>query len=572
MTESLLVQIGDHVKRFADTMSNVLLLDVDIADQNLLRIAGTGKFDLNIDKPFVNEGNAFREVIRSKNTFFVENAQTHEICRDCKNIDICGDNCELSHPILHKDEVIGVISISSSNHSQKQQILENLDQYTSFLENMAGLISGKASEFVGYKEISSILDILCRLLDLIDDGVIILDQEDNIAYINEKTEVLFGHNLGQIKYLQKINQISFRKAGKNNETELNFKIKGKTLKLLGEHFPIDIDNKEMKIFIFQDMKLKRQKLVQTNTMEEYTFDYLIGTSENLMAVIKQCNILAVNNNNLLIYGETGTGKEMFARAIHRNSDRKNKPFVVVTCTGASESALESEIFGVNQASTELDKLSIATDGTLFIDEISDLPIRLQGKLMNLIHRGEIKSRIIATTNKDLGKAVSNGGFRENLYYHLETFTLQVPPLRFRKEDIIPMTNNFLKKFNHMEGKDIKLSKELLDTLVNYSWPGNIRELSNTISYIVSYYSGNSKLHLKDLPTGIVSKLTNSNSENFNLEENEKKIIIAALNSYGNSKFSMNQVAKELGISRATLYRKLEKYEIEQNTSFTISNN
>ena len=570
MKQSLLAQIGDHVKQFAETMSSVLLLDVDIADQDLLRIAGTGKFALNIDKAFVNEGNAFREVLRTKKSLFIEDASISTICNDCNNLHICKNNCELCCPILFNDEVIGVISISSATPEQKERILKNYSQYNSFLENMASLITARATGYVGYQKISNILDLLYRLLDLINDGVIMLDEDDKITYVNEKTELLLGNTLAQIQYLQKINQLSFRRAEKNDVTEFNFKIKGKVLKLHGEEFSVYVGKDKRNVFIFQDMELKRQKLVQTNTMEEYTFDYLIGTSKNLMSVIKQCNIFAVNNNNLLIYGETGTGKEMFARSIHRNSDKKNKPFVAITCTGAPESELELEMFGDDQDTKDLGKISIAAGGTLFIDEISDLPIRLQGKLMNLIYRGELKCRIIATTNTNLKELVENGGFRENLYYALETFTLQIPPLRFRKEDILPMANNFLKKYNHMEGKEIKFNKELLNAFVNYSWPGNIRELSNVVSYIVNYCSGNSKVGFNDLPSELVSKFTNPIKGNFNLEENEKRLIINALNSYGNSNFSMNQVAKELGISRATLYRKLDKYEIEQNTSFRIS--
>lgn len=570
MGDSLLIKIGDYVKQFAETISGVLQVDVDIADQNLYRIAGTGKFASNIDKPFLNEGNVFREVIRTKKPLFIENASTNPICGDCKNLNICKDNCELSYPILYDEEVVGIISLSSSDSVQKERIVTNLNKYCAFLESISNMISTKISEYIGYQEITSILDLLYRLLDLINDGVIVLDEDDKIIYINEKTELLLGNTLAQIKYLQKIKHLSFRKTSNNDGTKLSFKIKGRTIKFHGELFAVGLGKKRKQLFIFQDTELKRQKLVQTNSMEEYTFDYLIGNSDNLMKVIEQCKIFSVNNNNVLIYGETGTGKEMFARSIHYNSINKDKPFVPITCTGASESSLEAELFGDSTSSGILDEISVSQGGTIFIDEISDLPLRLQGKLMNLIYRGEIKSRIIATTNKNLKELVKKGEFRENLYYALETFTLQIPPLRFRKEDILPMTNNFLKKFNHMEGKSIKLSKDLLDAFTRYPWPGNIRELSNVVSYIVGNFSGDSKVSLYDLPQGLVSKFTNPTTGNYNLEENEKKLIIKVLNSYGSSNFSMDQVAQELGISRATLYRKLKKYKIQQSTSFNIA--
>lgn len=416
----------------------------------------------------------------------------------------------------------------------------------------------------------NLINIIKPLLDALEEVILILDKSEDIIFVNKRAELLLGNTLPQINYLKKINRFSLKRSNKRNENEYNLRIMGKLVKLVGEKFSFDYNEDGFIVLIFKETELKEQKKFMSTTMEEYTLDYLIGNSDSLKDVIKQCEVLAINNNNLLVYGETGTGKEMFARYIHKNSINSSKPFINITCTGAHEDELEIEMFGDERNPEIISKISLAEKGVIFIDEISDLSMRLQGKLMSLIYRGEIEARIIATTNKDLKSLVEEGEFRENLFYALETFTLLVPPLRQRKDDIKPIANNFLKRYNHMEGKDVKLSKEVLDILVNYSWPGNIRELSNVISYIVSYVKGDVRVGLNELPSRLATKLTQPSPKNFNLEENEKRIIIEALNSYGHSKYSMKQIANELGISRATLYRKLDRYGIQQELSYKIT--
>lgn len=567
MKEKLLLEIDDNVQQITEAISSILGLDVDITGIDLQRVSGIGKFALNINKEFIAEGKAFRQIVESKKPLFIEDSVTSQICRENSNLNKDKNHCEIRCPIFLNDNVTGTITMSSQTLEQKKQIHKNQIKYLNFLENIADLISTKVLEHINYQETSAIFGLLYKLLNLMYDGVIILNSNDDIIYINKKTELFFGNTLAQITYFNKINQFGLRKVIKNDSVELNIKIKGKMLKLYGQLYPIGVGAKVNQVFIFQDIELNNKDLIQTNTMEEYAFKSLIENSNSIIELREQCNILSVNENNILIYGETSTGKEIFAHSIHKNSIRKDKPFVTITCTGASESSLEDDIFGKKNKENPLGKLTLAAGGTLFIDEISDLPMRLQGKLMNLIYKGELKCRIIATTNRNLKNLVSKGDFRENLFYALDTFTLFVPPLRRRKEDIVPLAKHFLNRYNYMEGKEIELDKDIYDTFLNYSWPGNIRELSNVISYIIAYCNGKDKVSLKNLPSGLISKLTNIERDNFNLEENERELIIKALNSYGNSQYSKSQIAKEMGISKATLYRKLKKYNIEENKIF-----
>jgi Nif-specific regulatory protein len=250
--------------------------------------------------------------------------------------------------------------------------------------------------------------------------------------------------------------------------------------------------------------------------ERYDFSNLIGNSGPIRRVYEQVTQVAATNTTVMLRGESGTGKELIAHALHYNSSRKNNPFIKINCAALPETLIESELFGYEKGAftgahtQKKGRFELAEGGTLFLDEIGDLNAATAVKLLRVLQEREfdrlggtktIKAdvRLIVATNKDLEKAISEGAFREDLYYRLNVFTIFVPPLRERKSDMLLLADHFLEKYSNQHGKNIKrISTPAIDMLMSYHWPGNIRELENTVERAVLVCDGN-VIHGHHLP-------------------------------------------------------------------------
>jgi len=321
----------------------------------------------------------------------------------------------------------------------------------------------------------------------------------------------------------------------------------------------------------------------------YTFSDFIGESRITRELIKYCKTIAKNPSTVLISGESGTGKEIIAQAIHQASPRKNQAFVAINCGAISESLIESELFGYTEGAFtgakkggKTGKFELANNGTLFLDEIGEMPLEMQVKLLRTIQEksvirvGSNKSipvnvRILAATNKNLENEVKEGRFRLDLYYRLNVFEVQIPPLRDRREDILPLVNHFLKKIaSRLDIPIPELNPELLDALSQYNWPGNIRELENLMERAVilrGKLDRNQISHSSDAFTLAPAKAEsdkNNISPIFSLEENEKNNILNTIRHFENN---ISKSAEALGISRNTLYQKMKKYDLLHVSTF-----
>jgi transcriptional regulator with PAS, ATPase and Fis domain len=289
------------------------------------------------------------------------------------------------------------------------------------------------------------------------------------------------------------------------------------------------------------------------------------------------------DSTVLITGESGSGKEIVAKTIHKLSKRKDGPLIQINCGAIPENLLESELFGYEPgaftgASKEgkLGMFELAENGTLFLDEIGELPLNLQVKLLRVLQEREIvrvggikpkkiNVRIIAATNKDLEKMVEKGMFREDLYYRLNVVRIKIPPLRERKTDIPPLIQHFLRKFNEKYEMNKKISPEVIERLIAYDWPGNVRELENLIERLVVIVIEDI-IELKHLPDYLQASI---NSDHFQVsvsgiiplkkasEDLEKQLISKALQKYG----STRKAAQILEVDQATIVRKAKKYNI-----------
>lgn len=346
-------------------------------------------------------------------------------------------------------------------------------------------------------------------------------------------------------------------------------------------------NKDELIFTLEKglsfKKLEREnKELKKELLGEFDFGRIITVSDKMKKIFEVVKKVSSYDANVFITGESGTGKELVARAVHFNSPRSRKEFITVNCAAIPETLLESELFGHTKGAftgavkDKKGKFELAEGGSIFLDEIGDIPLELQVKLLRVIQEKEINPlgsektihvdiRVISATNVDIEEKVKNGAFREDLFYRLNVIPVHVPPLRERKEDIIPLVNHFLKKHSHEI--IFKFAPEAMKVLIGYNWPGNVRELENIIERTV-ILSRHNPIPVDELPDKIRLPYSYTEAsfefklpeEGLPLEDFEKYIILKALEKNG---YNQSKTAKFLNIPRHVLLYRLEKFGIDK---------
>lgn len=350
--------------------------------------------------------------------------------------------------------------------------------------------------------------------------------------------------------------------------------------------PVNID--ELKMVLDRALEhltlLQEIRTLRSSLDDKYGFEHILGRSSALLYVLDMASRAAQTDSTVLIRGETGTGKELLAKAIHFNSPRKDKPFVTINCGAIPKDLLESELFGhvkgsfTGATAHKKGKVELADGGTLFLDEIGELPLELQVKLLRLIQQGEIEKvgatepqivdvRVIAATHRNLVAMTEDGTFREDLYYRLAVIPLEMPPLRERAEDIPELADHFLLKTKLKHKREaLTLPASLLPYFSAYRWPGNIRELENVIERLVVLTRGD-EITLNDLPDFLRRERPSLDAlhldlpeEGISLEAVERELILRALKKFD---WNQTQAAKYLDLSRKTLIYRMEKYGIRE---------
>lgn len=578
---SILKNMQDTVAKYANVLSQILKVDVEIVDENLDRIAGTGMFAGRINKNIEHEGYVYKEVIKTGKRKIIKEPGRHKICTSCPKLlkqGYCEETFEMSMPISTGEKVIGVIGFVCFNNDQKEHILHNFDTFAEFLEQISDLISTKAKEEIEKENTLMIIDMLNHIIDKMDQGVIIADEEGKVSSLNSIAKKIL--EVDSDKNLH----IKLRATGNTviNMKEYELIMPKKTYIIAGEEYRILQSNfKYSKVFIFTDINSLKHKIFSaTTTKEDMGLKNIIGESSSIKILKSKVKKIAQSSSTVLITGESGTGKELFARAIHMESKRNNNPFVAINCAAVPDTLLESELFGyVKGAFTGADpkgkigKVEFANTGTLFLDEIGDMPLYLQAKLLRVLEQKEVVRlgsnkpipvdvRVIAATNKNLEKLIEEGSFREDLYYRLYVLPINIPPLRERKEDIRVLTDYFVRKYTALFKKRVVgFENEVWDFLYKYDWPGNVRELENTVEYMINMLDQNGIISVSLLPQKIRFDL-NKHNDLIPLEKMEIDLIKRALDLYGGSVTGKQQAAEALGIGIATLYRKIKKYSLE----------
>jgi two-component system NtrC family response regulator len=351
-----------------------------------------------------------------------------------------------------------------------------------------------------------------------------------------------------------------------------------------------IDGEELGLVVSRVLEhfrlVEEVRTLRASLDRKYGFESIIGHSEALLSLLDTAARAALSDSTILIHAETGTGKELLARAIHFNSRRRDKPFVTINCGAIPRELLESELFGhvkgsfTGAVAHKVGKVEMANRGTLFLDEIGEMPGELQVKVLRLIQQGELEKvgatsptkvdvRFVAATHRNLRAMIEDGTFREDLYYRLAVIPLELPPLRDRSDDIPELVQHFFVKVREKQGRpDLVLPAALLTRFQDYRWPGNIRELENVIERIVVLARGD-EITLADLPDflrrerpAIDTLQLELPERGISLESVEKELLVRAL-----EKFNGNQThaAKYLDISRKALIYRMEKYGIRKRT-------
>ena len=461
--------------------------------------------------------------------------------------------------------------------------------------NPAILHLGAVSKFIPAPEI----------FDAMHDAIIIINAETTIVYTNHAYSELIGVPIWKIlgksmTIVEPTSKCLRVLRGADPYVNEGIRIESVDLEVIATITPIYDGGKKVGVVsvfrsIDETIELSR-KVERMEYMNRYlkneldlkaklprAFHSIIGKNGRLTEVLAKAAKVATANVNVLIRGENGTGKEGLANAIHNASDRRKNPMIRVNCAAIPEPLLESELFGYAagaftgaKKTGKIGKFELADKGTIFLDEIGDMNLSMQAKLLRVTQEKQIERigghkvidvdvRIISATNKNLEEMVTEGTFREDLYYRLNVFSIIIPPLRERKDDIFLLVDYFADNIAREKGiEPIHFSKEVMDIFMEYDWKGNIRELQNVVEYAAVVCLG-SNVYLDDLPryllnykTGNTSEVRETGNMGEKIKEVEKNAIITALKEHNNNK---SAAMRSLGISRRTFYKKLKQYEI-----------
>lgn len=432
------------------------------------------------------------------------------------------------------------------------------------------------------------------ILDSIADGVFTTDNDGKITFINKAAEEITGFSskeaIGHFCFDIFRADICQTRCALKETLKTKKEITNLPVTILnkeGKKMPISISTAVLKnekgqiiggVETFRDLSTIEE--LKKELSQKYTLGDIISKNHKIHEIFNILPDIAESDSTVLVQGASGTGKELFAKAIHNLSRRKTKPFVKVNCGALPDTLLESELFGyVKGAFTDAKKdkpgrFALANEGTIFLDEVGDMSPSLQVKLLRVLQEKEFEPlgstsprktdvRIVAATNKDLSRLVSEGKFRDDLFYRLNVVKIELPLLRERREDIPLLIDAFVQKFNAKMGKQVTgVSDEVMAELMKYDYPGNVRELENIIEHAFVLCKGD-RIDLGCLPKefaedqGEITAFTPSKEET-PFQKAESEIIERTLKKYGGNRV---KTAKELGLDRTTLWRKIKKYRL-----------
>ncbi|EFE1247399.1 sigma-54-dependent transcriptional regulator [Escherichia coli] len=584
-TQSVLMQIQPTIQRFARMLASVLQLEVEIVDENLCRVAGTGAYGKFLGRQLSGNSRLLRHVLETKTEKVVTQSRFDPLCEGCDSKENCREKAFLGTPVILQDRCVGVISLIAVTHEQQEHISDNLREFSDYVRHISTIFVSKLLEDQGPGD--NISKIFATMIDNMDQGVLVVDDESRVQFVNQtalKTLGVVQNNI--IGKPIRFRPLTFESNFTHGHMQHIVSWDDKSELIIGQLH--NIQGRQLFLMAFHQ---SHTSFSVANAPDEPHIEQLVGECRVMRQLKRLISRIAPSPSSVMVVGESGTGKEVVARAIHKLSGRRNKPFIAINCAAIPEQLLESELFGYVKgaftgasANGKTGLIQAANTGTLFLDEIGDMPLMLQAKLLRAIEAREILPigasspiqvdiRIISATNQNLPQFIAEGKFREDLFYRLNVIPITLPPLRERQEDIELLVHYFLHLHTRRLGSVYPgIAPDVVEILRKHRWPGNLRELSNLMEYLVNVVPSGEVIDSTLLPPNLLNNGTTEQSDvtevseahlslddagGTALEEMEKQMIREALSRHNSKK----QVADELGIGIATLYRKIKKYEL-----------
>jgi len=565
--------IQDTVTIYTNILAQIIKMDVTIVDSQLNRISISKKSRIKeINTNVSEEGHILKKAIESGLTQVVTSPREDEICADCASREQCGEAFHMCTPILVKGNAIGAIAFVCCDQKSRKRALHNQAAYSQFLRQFADLIAAKAVETAETSKNESMLNLLETVIDHIDTGVIIFGMNNDVIRMNAvASRILKIHSKHTITFANLTDTGIDLLDRKLYTLNLN----GKVYSLAGKSFELKIYNCS-RVFVFQTAD-RLPAVENASPHNTAGVNRIIGKSQSMMSIKKYILTFANSRSPILITGESGTEKNMIALALHEESDRSESSFVSVNCTIVPAAQIVPELFGTtpperSSGKGRVGKIEAAAKGTLLIEEIGNLELDVQAQLLatletNTVTRAggnkkiRVNTRIIVTSSKDLSLLVKKGEFLEELYYKLKVLPVYVPPVRERGDDIVLLAQRHIQKYAKQLGKSVQSVKsDFWERLEQYSWPGNVWELKNTIEYVIHMMSIDGMIDASLLPVQIYNQSElMAQEDDWSLKNMEKRMIQKALLKYGDTAEAKEIIAEKLEIGIATLYRKLKKY-------------
>ncbi|EFJ2620783.1 sigma-54-dependent transcriptional regulator [Escherichia coli] len=582
-TQSVLMQIQPTIQRFARMLASVL--QVEIVDENLCRVAGTGAYGKFLGRQLSGNSRLLRHVLETKTEKVVTQSRFDPLCEGCDSKENCREKAFLGTPVILQDRCVGVISLIAVTHEQQEHISDNLREFSDYVRHISTIFVSKLLEDQGPGD--NISKIFATMIDNMDQGVLVVDDESRVQFVNQtalKTLGVVQNNI--IGKPIRFRPLTFESNFTHGHMQHIVSWDDKSELIIGQLH--NIQGRQLFLMAFHQ---SHTSFSVANAPDEPHIEQLVGECRVMRQLKRLISRIAPSPSSVMVVGESGTGKEVVARAIHKLSGRRNKPFIAINCAAIPEQLLESELFGYVKgaftgasANGKTGLIQAANTGTLFLDEIGDMPLMLQAKLLRAIEAREILPigasspiqvdiRIISATNQNLAQFIAEGKFREDLFYRLNVIPITLPPLRERQEDIELLVHYFLHLHTRRLGSVYPgIAPDVVEILRKHRWPGNLRELSNLMEYLVNVVPSGEVIDSTLLPPNLLNNGTTEQSDvtevseahlslddagGTALEEMKKQMIREALSRHNSKK----QVADELGIGIATLYRKIKKYEL-----------
>ncbi|SHE71019.1 Transcriptional regulator containing PAS, AAA-type ATPase, and DNA-binding Fis domains [Tissierella praeacuta DSM 18095] len=567
-----LKSLKSSLANIVSTMANLTNMEYAIFNTNAELVSSTQvylqrkglKVHLTSIEEVLNQGNVI-----------VNKPGLMKSCVGCRFVNNCPSTIEILSCIKLNGEPIGVVSLTSFSQEGHNMIEENIRIYTDMLEDISNLISMFAFNENSKKDTQVLHEIISNIIEETEDNYLIVNNRGLLIHWTKGIEELFSYcDL----YTQTID-LMFPKDITN--WIFNEEKQGKKYCVI-EGFKGILYSRPLKIeedIVGYILKLEKDKNSSNSHIKEDYLGSIISNDYKIENIKSQIKKISNSSSSVLITGDTGTGKEVVAKAIHYTSKRANNPFIPINCANIPDSLFESELFGYEEGAFtgakkggKLGLFELANGGSIFLDEIGELPIYLQAKLLRVLQENAIQRlgsitnipvdiRIIAATNQDLESMVNENKFRADLFYRLNVIPIYLPPLNQRLSDIDILSTHFIEKYNRKLMKNINnISKEALELMKSYSWPGNVRELENTIEYAINM-EDTEIIHIESLPHRIRKKANGKNDFKELIAQKEADLIINVLNKHGWDLEGKQKASKELGISIRTLYRKLKELEI-----------